>query len=66
MAISAVYEWIEWGVALAAGSGATDFLGTQGDPWDTQSDLFWALIGATVTVTVLLRWHDREIEVLCY
>lgn len=49
-------------MALAAGSGATDFLGTQGDPWDTQSDLFWVLIGvmAAVTVTVLRGCHDRQ------
>jgi putative membrane protein len=60
MAISAVYELIEWWVASAAGGGATDFLGTQGDPWDTQSDMFFALIGATVGVTLLLRWHNRE------
>ncbi|CAN5350946.1 DUF2238 domain-containing protein [soil metagenome] len=66
MAISAVYELIEWGVALAAGSGATDFLGTQGDPWDTQSDMFFALIGAMVAVTVLLRWHDREMAAMRY
>ncbi|MGA8786659.1 MAG: DUF2238 domain-containing protein [Polaromonas sp.] len=60
MAISAVYELIEWGVALALGQDATEFLGTQGDPWDTQSDMFWALIGATMAVTLLLRWHDRQ------
>ncbi|MDB5963847.1 MAG: hypothetical protein JWQ72_347 [Polaromonas sp.] len=60
MAISAVYELIEWWTALAAGGGATDFLGTQGDPWDTQSDMFMALIGAVVAVTLLRRWHDRQ------
>ena len=64
MTISAVYELIEWGVALAAGGGATDFLGTQGDPWDTQSDMFYALIGATLAVTWLVRWHDRQINKL--
>jgi len=60
MAISAVYELIEWGVALALGQGADEFLGTQGDPWDTQTDMFFALIGATVAVTLLRRWHDRQ------
>ena len=60
MTISAVYELIEWWTALAIGEGATDFLGTQGDPWDTQSDMFFALIGATVAVTLLRRWHDRQ------
>jgi putative membrane protein len=60
MAISAFYELIEWWTALAAGGGATEFLGTQGDPWDTQSDMFFALIGATVGVVLLARWHDRQ------
>ncbi|WP_426148732.1 DUF2238 domain-containing protein [Polaromonas sp. DSR2-3-2] len=62
MAISAVYELVEWAAALALGQGADEFLGTQGDPWDTQSDMFWALIGATVAVTLLLRWHDRQLK----
>ena len=61
MAISAVYELIEWGVALALGQGADEFLGTQGDPWDTQSDMFFALIGAVVAVTVLRGWHDKKL-----
>jgi putative membrane protein len=61
MAISAVYELIEWWTALAIGQGANEFLGTQGDPWDTQSDMFFALIGASVGVTLLLRWHNRQI-----
>ena len=62
MAISAVYELIEWGVALALGQGADEFLGTQGDVWDTHSDMFWALLGATVAVTLLLRWHERQMS----
>ncbi|MES2190581.1 MAG: DUF2238 domain-containing protein [Pseudomonadota bacterium] len=62
MAISAVYELIEWWTALAVGGGATDFLGTQGDPWDTQSDMFFALIGAIVGVVLLARWHDGQIS----
>lgn len=62
MAISAVYELIEWWTALAAGGGATEFLGTQGDPWDTQSDMFFALIGATVGLLLLARWHDRQMQ----
>lgn len=64
MAISAVYELIEWAAALALGQGAEEFLGTQGDPWDTQSDMFYALIGATIAVTLLLRWHDRQLKAL--
>ena len=64
MAISAFYELIEWWTALAAGGGATEFLGTQGDPWDTQSDMFFALIGAVVGVVLLARWHDRQMASL--
>jgi putative membrane protein len=64
MAISAVYELVEWASALALGQGADEFLGTQGDPWDTQSDMFYALIGATVAVTLLRRWQDRQMEAL--
>ena len=66
MAISAVYELIEWGAAVALGQGATEFLGTQGDPWDTQSDMLFALIGAALAVTLLRRWHDRQIKASHY
>lgn len=62
LAISAVYELIEWGAALLLGQGADEFLGTQGDPWDTQSDMFLALIGATVSLAFLSRLHDRQLE----
>ena len=61
LAVSATYELIEWGTALALGQGAEDFLGTQGDPWDTQSDMFCALIGAVVALTCLSRLHDRQL-----
>ncbi len=64
MAISAVYELIEWWAALALGQGAEDFLGTQGDIWDTQSDMFLALIGATFAVLLLARWHDSQMAAL--
>ena len=63
LAISALYELIEWGSALALGSGADEFLGTQGDMWDTQSDMFMALIGALVA-TLLFGWRSRVIEQL--
>ena len=61
LAISAVYELIEWAVALILGQGADEFLGTQGDPWDTQSDMFLALIGASVALLFFSRWHDRQL-----
>lgn len=61
MTISAVYELVEWAAALALGQGADEFLGTQGDQWDTQSDMFLALVGALVAVLLLARWHDRAL-----
>lgn len=62
LAISASYELIEWGVALALGQGADEFLGTQGDPWDTQSDMLLALIGAITTLALFSHVHDRQIQ----
>jgi putative membrane protein len=64
LAISAAYELVEWAAALALGQGADEFLGTQGDPWDTQSDMFCALIGAAAALLVLGRAHDRQIRAL--
>jgi putative membrane protein len=64
MTVSALYELVEWWVALLAGQGATDFLGTQGDPWDTQEDMAWALLGALAAVFVLGGLHDRRIAAL--
>lgn len=61
LAFSAFYELIEWAAALAMGQGAAEFLGTQGYVWDTQSDMFYALIGATVALILLSRWHDRQL-----
>ena len=62
VAISACYELLEWGVAVVEGSGADAFLGTQGDPWDTQSDMLCALIGAAAAQISLARVHDRQLE----
>ena len=62
LAISALYELIEWWSALALGQGADEFLGTQGDPWDTQSDMFLAFIGAVVGLFALSRVHDRQMR----
>jgi len=61
LAISAVYELIEWAAALALGQGADEFLGTQGDVWDTQSDMFCALLGALTTVLILQYWHTKQL-----
>ena len=61
LAISASYELIEWAAALALGQGADEFLGTQGDPWDTQSDMFMALIGAVAALVLLSRRHDAQL-----
>jgi putative membrane protein len=60
LAISATYELVEWAAALAFGQGAVEFLGTQGDPWDTQSDMFMALIGVVASL-LLSRYHDGQI-----
>ena len=61
LAISAGYELVEWGSAVVLGQGADDFLGTQGDPWDTQSDMLLALIGSSLAVLTLSRLHDAQI-----
>ncbi|MGE4356789.1 DUF2238 domain-containing protein, partial [Halothiobacillus sp.] len=64
LAISATYELIEWAAALAMGQGADEFLGTQGDEWDAQSDMFFALIGGLSALLVFSRWQDRQIKTL--
>ncbi len=61
MALSVTYEFIEWWTALASGAASTAFLGTQGDVWDTQWDMFCATIGATCSVLLLSREQDRQI-----
>jgi putative membrane protein len=64
LAISACYEFIEWWAALALGQGAHEFLGTQGDEWDTQWDMFLALTGAISAQLLLARIHDRQLAAL--
>ncbi len=64
LAISAFYEMIEWWAALIMEQGAAEFLGTQGDVWDTQWDMFLALVGATLAVSLLGRWHDRQLAAM--
>lgn len=61
LAISATYELIEWAAAVWLGQGADAFLGTQGDPWDTQSDMFFALIGGVTAMLTLSRLHDKQL-----
>jgi putative membrane protein len=62
LAFSALYELIEFWTALATGEAAEAFLGTQGDPWDTQWDMMLALIGAITALLVLTPWHDRQLQ----
>lgn len=64
LAISAIYELIEWVAAVAMGQGADEFLGTQGDPWDTQKDMAFAWLGAMLAQLLLSRWHDRQLKAL--
>ena len=64
LAVSACYEFIEWWTSLTGGESAAAFLGTQGDVWDTQWDMFLALVGAIVAQLLLARAHDRALEAL--
>ena len=61
LGISAAYELIEWWVALLSEEAAESFLGTQGYVWDTQSDMFMAMLGAIAALLTLAKWHDRQI-----
>lgn len=62
LGISAVYELIEWWVALLSDEAAEAFLGTQGYVWDTQSDMAFALFGAIIALLLLSRYHDRQLQ----
>jgi putative membrane protein len=64
LAVSAVYELIEWWVALLSDEAADAFLGTQGDVWDTQKDMFTCGLGATFALLGLSKLHDRELAEL--
>lgn len=61
LGLSAAYELVEWQTAVWTGSSADAFLGTQGDPWDTQWDMACALIGATLALALFSRRHDRAL-----
>lgn len=62
LALSAIYELIEWLIAELSGESAEAFLGTQGYIWDTQSDMGWALIGILLSLVFLSHYHDRQLE----
>ena len=62
LAISAFYELIEWWTATVSGSASNDFIGSQGDVWDTQEDMFFALVGAVWALLVLSNSHDRALQ----
>jgi len=62
LAFSALYELLEWLVAVSTGEGAEAFLGTQGYVWDTQSDMAFALIGAISSILLLRKYHDRQLR----
>ena len=62
LAISAAYEWLEWGVSLATGDGGDAFLGTQGYVWDTQSDMLFATIGAFMGLVLFSKIQDKQLQ----
>jgi putative membrane protein len=62
LALSAVYELLEWAVAASTGTAADAFLGTQGDVWDTQNDMLLALVGAILAQLTLARVHSRALQ----
>jgi len=64
LAASAIYEFFEWWTALATGEAAAAFLGTQGDPWDTQWDMFLAFIGSITALLLLSKIHDKYLKTL--
>jgi putative membrane protein len=64
LALSAFYELLEWWVALLSEEAAESFLGTQGYVWDTQSDMWYALLGAVLALVFLSKLHDRQLEAL--
>jgi putative membrane protein len=64
MGISALYELLEWFTALTSGEAASAFLGTQGDVWDTQEDMFMALLGAICALLIMSLWQNRQMRKL--
>ncbi|QKF76285.1 DUF2238 domain-containing protein [Arcobacter defluvii] len=62
LALSALYEIVEWLVAITTNDAANDFLGTQGYIWDTQSDMTWALVGSIIALLSLSKYHDKVLQ----
>jgi putative membrane protein len=62
LAVAAFYELIEWWTAVIAGESADEFLSTQGYIWDTQADMWTALVGAVLALLLLGRWQDRQMR----
>ena len=66
LAFSACFELLEWIATLLSGSSADAFLGHQGDIWDAQWDMLWAIVGASLSLVVLSGWHDRNLKNMCW
>ncbi|GAA4935523.1 DUF2238 domain-containing protein [Algibacter agarivorans] len=66
LAISATYEFIEWGVSLGMGEGGDSFLGTQGYIWDTQSDMLYATIGAIMALVTFSKFHNKQLKTITF
>lgn len=64
LAFSALYELFEWAAAAMWHEGASAFLGTQGDPWDTQADIMWALIGSITSLALFSTLHTRQMRLM--
>jgi putative membrane protein len=64
LAFTAVFELIEWTATVLAKADGDAFLGHQGDIWDAQWDMPWAVIGAFISLLVQSRWHQKQLEKL--
>jgi putative membrane protein len=62
LAVSAFYELLEWWSAVLIGSAADEFLATQGYVWDTQSDMWYALLGGIISLAIFSRLHDKKLR----
>ncbi len=62
LALAAVYEILEWWIALATRQEASEFLAHQGDEWDTQWDMVLAVLGASLAQLIFARMHDSQMR----